>query len=1001
MKKFISFVMAGAMVASLVPATAFAKGDVEATAKVIDALEKDKTFDGKINASTVSDIPELQLKVTSASYQQSTSTTPEMDVTVTLDNADFDKAKFDEKINLGIRYDNSTKAGTSEAAVKAEKALNEAKDATSKAQAAKDAAQTAYDKAVSDAGVTNDDVADVQTVKDAKTAWNTAKSDLATANTDLDTAKTAKTDADKAVTDAEEDIVAKEAAYAAAIEGGNATTIADAKTAWEDAKAALEPAQVLANAKAKAVTAAEKAVAEKTTAEATAHTAYNDAVTAAKAAMVGNIPAVVDAKTALTAKADALTKAKNDQATAQTAYDNAVKEAGDASTVSFKDVKFTDDDVLEFTIVGKLSKDDVIFLDLVSIMDKTSEGKKATVSVDSKMVKTDDLTFASVLSKGLKVSIRKTVDVATDEKVTLNSNGLKIETSVGNFTAGQVIKLKLNSGFEFVKGYLGTVGTNGADADVSWVDDKEIELKITGAAGKDEITLKDTQIEAATAKSGAVATITARSNNMDSASCEVAKVVDYKVSLTVDADEDVPVIYSGVNVDNYGITDDSDHLSLEVTAKETFPGAWSMRQGFNFNLPEGVYVTDVKVNGADNFKIVKDNKSQGANKSDWEAAFKTAYQDGDHKNFEFKKRVFNDVDTVLEKDPAELTFQLELVADPTFEGEVKLAFEGALVDKQEVTIAKFVKPYTVKAEQNDVIIDYRNTEVKTPIVITEAEEGLWKKDTTFKFNIEKGNITFEDDPTFTIDKDSDLKLKDDKADKGTVKFTVKEESDKAATVTISDMKLFMERNIPAGAYDLELVTTMKDAYDRQKLYAPDADSVTTWELSKDRPSESSVKKDSYVDDVCDYSKVVKAAFINVVTSGRDNDNLFTTKVVVPVGEAYLLAGEAKVELDAPAYISAAGYTMLPVRAISKALGVNTNNVLWNAETRTVTVMYAQRIITMTVGQKTIYVNGSAIPSSAAPEIKDGRTFLPLRDLGTALGVSNVNWDAATKTATLN
>ncbi|MDD4844274.1 MAG: copper amine oxidase N-terminal domain-containing protein, partial [Anaerotignum sp.] len=87
--------------------------------------------------------------------------------------------------------------------------------------------------------------------------------------------------------------------------------------------------------------------------------------------------------------------------------------------------------------------------------------------------------------------------------------------------------------------------------------------------------------------------------------------------------------------------------------------------------------------------------------------------------------------------------------------------------------------------------------------------------------------------------------------------------------------------------------------------------------------------------------------------------------------------------------------------VSSALGVDTNNVLWNAETKTVTIMFAQRIISMTVGQKTVYVNGSPIPTSAAPEITNGRTYLPLRDLGTALGVTNVSWDAATKTATLN
>ena len=57
MKKFISMVMAAAMVVSLVPATAFAKGDVTAKAKVVDALELTKKdaqdADGVINEGTL------------------------------------------------------------------------------------------------------------------------------------------------------------------------------------------------------------------------------------------------------------------------------------------------------------------------------------------------------------------------------------------------------------------------------------------------------------------------------------------------------------------------------------------------------------------------------------------------------------------------------------------------------------------------------------------------------------------------------------------------------------------------------------------------------------------------------------------------------------------------------------------------------------------------------------------------------------------------------------
>ena len=93
--------------------------------------------------------------------------------------------------------------------------------------------------------------------------------------------------------------------------------------------------------------------------------------------------------------------------------------------------------------------------------------------------------------------------------------------------------------------------------------------------------------------------------------------------------------------------------------------------------------------------------------------------------------------------------------------------------------------------------------------------------------------------------------------------------------------------------------------------------------------------------------------------------------------------------------------MLPVRAVATALGINNNNVLWDQATKTVTILYGQRIITMTVGESVVYVNGSAIPASSSVEIVDGRTFLGLRDLATALGVVDITWDAATQTATLN
>ena len=225
----------------------------------------------------------------------------------------------------------------------------------------------------------------------------------------------------------------------------------------------------------------------------------------------------------------------------------------------------------------------------------------------------------------------------------------------------------------------------------------------------------------------------------------------------------------------------------------------------------------------------------------------------------------------------------------------------------------------------------------------------------------------------------------------------------------------MQRSIPAGPYDLSIGSSLAAKYEAATLFAPDDSTGGNKDVQVGAQAPANTKNagdkpfaytadggDNVVGDVCDYSDTVKEAFVNVVTAGRDVDDAsFTTKVVVPVGESYIVAGEKQIDLDTPAYINAAGYTMLPIRAVATALGISNNNVLWDQPTKTVTILYGQRIITMTQGQKVVYVNGSAIPASAAVENTNSRTFLPMRDLATALGVTDITWDQATRTATLN
>lgn len=658
------------------------------------------------------------------------------------------------------------------------------------------------------------------------------------------------------------------------------------------------------------------------------------------------------------------------------------------NTITISDLDVYDTDNLSFVLTGQMERGWVLSYNLTSKLTKTSKNTQATVTVDSSdiiLTNGDDLVYASIESKGIDASVKKLKDVAVEEVVTIED--LKIEPSVGaNMEAvvdeGDEITLKLNSGFEFANNDNNkiTIKADGTTItpEVEYEDD-EIVITVDGdiSADVDTLTISGIKVEATSAKEGATATIKVSASGNDSVSIEVATVVDYAVSMSVDEDEDVPVIYSGVDVDNTGITDDSDHESLEVSIDETFAGAWDNSKKFTLSLPEGVYAADVDV-VVDGIDLDRED-------------FIDAYDNGEYEYFEFDKRIFEENDS--DNDPYEMDVTFTLVADPDFEGDVVLTLSGDAMEEQEVTIAKFVKPYTVSAQQNDLTIDYRNTEIPTDVVITEAEAGLWEKGTEFALTLDK--IDFDDDASVTADDKSGMEIKDVKTKDGEIRFTVDSESDgEPATLTVSDLTLYMDRNLPAGAYDLNMyaldmlgVDSAEKAedFDGSDYKAADKGYLTQTLLADE---DTTVFVGDESDDI-DYT--AKTGFVYIVTAGSDTTG-FTTKLTVPIGENYLIAGETKVEQDAPAYINAEGYTMLPVRAISTSLGIDNNNVLWDQATKTVTILYGDRIISMTAGASVMYVNGSSIPTSSSVEIVNDRTFLPMRDLATALGVTDLTWD---------
>lgn len=117
------------------------------------------------------------------------------------------------------------------------------------------------------------------------------------------------------------------------------------------------------------------------------------------------------------------------------------------------------------------------------------------------------------------------------------------------------------------------------------------------------------------------------------------------------------------------------------------------------------------------------------------------------------------------------------------------------------------------------------------------------------------------------------------------------------------------------------------------------------------------------------------------------------KVVIPIGSQVIYIGDETYKLDVPPYITN-DVTKLPLRAISDIFKAD---IYWNGAEKSIDIEVGEDKIEMAVGNPKMYVNGYAVPLSSAPEISNGRAFVPLRDMAQIFGIDDIKWDGESKT----
>lgn len=136
----------------------------------------------------------------------------------------------------------------------------------------------------------------------------------------------------------------------------------------------------------------------------------------------------------------------------------------------------------------------------------------------------------------------------------------------------------------------------------------------------------------------------------------------------------------------------------------------------------------------------------------------------------------------------------------------------------------------------------------------------------------------------------------------------------------------------------------------------------------------------------------------------DEETGKSTAVNVSVVNLILDGGRMDFTGDIPPVVvslNGAGRTLVPVRAVSEALGAT---VLWSPQNRQAILRKGTTTIVLTLGSATAVVNGKAVPlpdgipaSSLAYPEEDPRTMVPLRFISEQLG-AQVSWEQESYTA---
>ncbi|SDJ84337.1 copper amine oxidase N-terminal domain-containing protein [Natronincola ferrireducens] len=574
---------------------------------------------------------------------------------------------------------------------------------------------------------------------------------------------------------------------------------------------------------------------------------------------------------------------------------------------------------------------------------KDSGDIKVTVEPRDSAITGGTYTFARASAGKALVTIEDSVTFGS------GSEPIKVieidETSLGAFDEDKKIRLRLPSDFEWITSDLKVEFKGGYSKlnDANWEEVNKADKQILEIEFSDLTTTQDVRGSIflkglkINAKSDAkFGDVVARVTG-DVESTELLVAKYVDYGVAVKRDGDVREILAG----RYEGEENDAHKLAKLVIKENIEGSLLPRN-LRIEFPEWVKVTEVKVNKAKDFTF----PTTGSKLVDFST-------NSDRNVVEFTPEVDG-------KGDLELTFYVSVEADATGDITALVSGRGLSGEEFEVVLGKALAPVEVKTTVEDVRVGVKNQSIGN-ITINETKAGALKKDKVVEVELENGFV-WNAKPSVEV-VEGDLKVDNITINGEKLTFKVTRDSDEASVIEITGGKVDLWRTLPQGEF---VVSIGGDALVRN----------------------NGDKKDQF-----DTKWVAEAAIANVVTLAPGE--IARQEAAFTIGSTTFTVGGKTVQADVAPVVKN-NRTFVPIAWTAMALDVN---YVWDNGTKTVT-LFGDRTVQMTIGSKTMLVNGVPMTMDVAPYVENNRTFVPVAWAAIALGV-DYTWDAPTQTVTFN